>query len=64
MDTLLNVPQAAKVLGTGERFIRRLVAERRIRFHRVGSHIRIELSDLEAFVAAGTVEPSRPPVRF
>ena len=64
MDTLLNVPQAAEVLGTGERFIRRLVAERRIRFHRVGSHIRIERSDLEAFVAAGTVEAARPPLRL
>jgi excisionase family DNA binding protein len=49
------------VLGTfstsGERFPRRLIAERRIRFVRVGRHVRIPESALCEFISAGTVEP-------
>lgn len=34
-DRLLTVAQAAELLGTSERFPRRLIAERRIRFVRL-----------------------------
>lgn len=54
---LLTVDEAAKYLGTGPRFIRRLIAERRIAFVKVGRHVRFEERDLVAFVAAGRVEP-------
>lgn len=37
----LTVGQVAELLGTTERFPRRLIAERRIRFVRVGRHVRI-----------------------
>jgi len=57
MDHLLNVDEAAAVLGTTSRFPRRLIAERRIRFVRVGRHVRIPASALEEFVIAGTVDP-------
>ncbi|WP_280471421.1 helix-turn-helix domain-containing protein [Nocardia cyriacigeorgica] len=53
----LSVPEAAVYLGTGVRFIRRLVAERRVVFYKVGGHIRFRVSDLEAYVEAGRVEP-------
>jgi excisionase family DNA binding protein len=43
-------------LGTSVRFLRRLIAERRIAFVRVGRHVRIDPADLEAFIAAGRVE--------
>ncbi|SOD72955.1 excisionase family DNA binding protein [Jatrophihabitans sp. GAS493] len=56
-DQLLTVEQAADRLGTGVRFPRRLIAERRIRFVRVGRHVRIPVSALDEFVAAGTVQP-------
>ena len=56
--TYLNVPEAAAYLGTSERFIRRIIAERRIAFHRVGRHIRFAQPDLDAFVLAGRVEPA------
>jgi excisionase family DNA binding protein len=61
-DPLLTVAQAAKVLGTSERFPRRLIAERRIRFVRLGEpgkrgHVRIPDSALRAFIAGGVVEP-------
>jgi excisionase family DNA binding protein len=52
----LKVPEAAKYLNTSVRFIRRLVAERRIAFHKVGAHVRFAVKDLDAFLAAGRVE--------
>jgi excisionase family DNA binding protein len=56
-DRLLTVTEAAEMLRTSERFPRRLVAERRIRFTRVGRHVRIPESALREFIAAGLVEP-------
>ncbi|WP_333769542.1 helix-turn-helix domain-containing protein [Streptomyces sp. IBSBF 2435] len=57
MDRLLTVEQAAERLGTGVRFPRRLIEERRITFVKVGRHVRIPASALDAFVAANTVQP-------
>jgi excisionase family DNA binding protein len=54
---LLTVEQAAEHLGTGPRFIRRLIAERRIEFHRVGRHVRISERALAEFIEAGRVAP-------
>lgn len=63
-DRLLTVEEAAARLGTPSRFVRRLIAERRIAFVRLGARkgcpVRIAESDLAAFVAAGRVEPMRP----
>ncbi|MGI9004985.1 MAG: excisionase family DNA-binding protein [Streptosporangiaceae bacterium] len=57
----MTCTEAAKALGTfaasGERFPRRLIAERRIRFVRVGRYVRIPESALAEFIVAGTVEP-------
>lgn len=55
-DVLLSVDEVGRILGTGPRFPRRLIAERRIRFVRVGRHVRIPRSVLDEFIAAGTVE--------
>ena len=57
VEPLLTVAQVAEVLGTTERFPRRLIAERRIRFVRVGRHVRIPHSAIAEFIALGTVEP-------
>jgi excisionase family DNA binding protein len=57
MEPLLTVEEAAAQLNTTTRFVRRLIAERRIVFHHVGRHVRIAAHDLEAFVDAGRVEP-------
>ena len=56
----LTVPEVAELLGTTERFPRRLIAERRIRFVKVGTHVRIPESALAEYVQANTVEPIRP----
>jgi excisionase family DNA binding protein len=57
MDSLLTVDEAAERLGTSARFIRRLIAERRIAYTKLGRHVRIATRDLDAFVASGRVEP-------
>jgi excisionase family DNA binding protein len=59
----LTVAQAAEVLGTTERFPRRLIEERRIRFTRIGRHVRIPESALAEYIKAGTVEPLVPAQR-
>jgi excisionase family DNA binding protein len=41
VERLLTVGEVAELLGTTERFPRRLIAERRIRFVHVGRHVRI-----------------------
>jgi excisionase family DNA binding protein len=56
-DRLLTVAEVADMLSTSERFPRRLIAERRIRFVRLGRHVRIPQSALQEFIAAGLVEP-------
>ncbi|WP_033285525.1 helix-turn-helix domain-containing protein [Streptomyces sp. NRRL F-525] len=57
MERLLTVDQVAEQLGTGVRFPRRLIEERRITFVKVGRHVRIPESAVEDFVSANTVEP-------
>ena len=54
---LLDVEEAARRLGTKPRFVRRLIAERRIEFHKVGRHVRISEAALADFIDAGRVEP-------
>ncbi|TRO62503.1 helix-turn-helix domain-containing protein [Streptomyces sp. IB201691-2A2] len=58
-DRYLTVAQVAELLGTTERFPRRLIAERRITFVKVGRHVRIPESALRAFIEAHTVQPIR-----
>ena len=57
MESLLTVDEAAERLGTSARFIRRLIAERRITYTKLGRHVRIAARDLDAYVASGRIEP-------
>ena len=60
-ERLLTVREVAERLGTwetsGERFPRRLIAERRITFVHVGRHVRIPEAALDEYVQANTVRP-------
>jgi excisionase family DNA binding protein len=56
---LLSVAEAGEYLGTGERFIRRLITERRISYVKVGKYVRLERSTLDAFVDAGRIHSQR-----
>jgi excisionase family DNA binding protein len=61
MDQLLSPQEVADRLGTSLRFVRRLVLERRIPYTKLGRHVRIATSDLDAFIAAGRVEAGSVP---
>ena len=51
----MTIEQAAAYLGTGERFVRRLISQRRIPFVKLGRHVRLERSVLDQFIDAGRV---------
>ncbi len=56
-DELLTVAEAGEYLGTGERFVRRLIAQRRITYVKLGKYVRLQRSALDAFIEAGRVVP-------
>ncbi len=55
---LIDIVQAAERLGVSVRFMRRLVDERRIPFHKIGKYVRFDPADLDRFVMQGCVEPA------
>ncbi|MDQ2873928.1 MAG: helix-turn-helix domain-containing protein [Actinomycetota bacterium] len=44
-------------MSTSPRFVRRLIAERRIAYVKIGRHARIAESGIAAFIAAGRITP-------
>ena len=58
-DAMLDVNAAAQMLGVTTRFVRRLVDERRIPFHKIGKFVRISSRDIEAFIETSRVESRR-----
>jgi excisionase family DNA binding protein len=56
-ERLLTVEAAAERMSTSVRFVRRLIAERRIAFVKLGRHVRIAESDIAAYIEAGRVDP-------
>lgn len=63
-NPLLTVAQAAERLGVGERFVRRLIAEKRITVYRIGGrHVRLAEADVASFIRAGRSEPEEAPKR-
>lgn len=51
---LLDIEEAARILGTSERMIRRLIAEGKLRRVKVGRWVRIRPEDLERFMDINT----------
>ena len=56
---LIDIKQAAVRLGVTTRFMRRLVNERRIPFHKIGKYVRFDPADIDRFAIQGRVEPAR-----
>ena len=54
---LLGVADAAAYLNTSERHVRRLRAEHRIRYVKVGAKLRFRREDLDGFISANTHDP-------
>jgi excisionase family DNA binding protein len=59
LERLLTLQEFAEVTRTSERFARRLVSERRIRFVKLGKFVRFPESAVTEFCQAGTVPPAR-----
>ncbi|MFI5803581.1 excisionase family DNA-binding protein [Streptomyces sp. NPDC051561] len=59
-ERYLSVVQVAELMGTTERFPRRLVSERRITFVKFGRHVRIPESAVATYIREHTIEPARP----
>jgi excisionase family DNA binding protein len=57
---MLDVAQAARRLGTPTRFVRRLVAERRIRYYKVGKYVRFHPDDIADYIRQGQVDAIGP----
>ena len=58
MSAMLTVEASAEELGTPVWFVRRLIHEGRIRFHKIGKYVRIAHADLAAFIESGAVPPT------
>ena len=56
---LIDIEQAAERLGVTVRFMRRLIDERRIPYHKIGKYVRFDPADLDRFAMQGRVEPAR-----
>ena len=59
MDRLLSVNEAVEVLGTSVQFPRQLIAQRRIRFIRVGRLVRIPKSAVHEYHEGASVRVTR-----
>ena len=58
-SALLDVRGAAERLGVTDRFIRRLVEERRIPFHKIGKLVRFDPLEVDRWIDTCRVEPRR-----
>ena len=56
VPNMLDVIEVARRLGTKPRFVRRLIAERRIEYHKFGRLVRISEPVLNDYIKAGRVE--------
>lgn len=59
LDGMLDVARLAKLLGVSERFVRRLVDERRIPFHKIGKYVRFRPEEVSLWVARCKVDAVR-----
>ena len=59
-EPLLDIGGLAERLGVGDRFVRRLVNERRIPFLKIGRHVRFDVADVEAWIRDSRIEPAQP----
>lgn len=56
---LIDVAALALRLGVTERFVRRLIYERRVPFHKIGKFVRFDPNVIDQWVDSNTTEPLR-----
>ncbi|MGH3712848.1 MAG: helix-turn-helix domain-containing protein [Micromonosporaceae bacterium] len=62
---MIDVKEAARRLGTKERFVRRLVSERRIRFYKYeGGYVRFDPNDIAEYIRQGRVDAIQPVLTY
>ncbi len=60
MTTLWTVDDLARRLGVTVRYVRRLIAERRVPFIKCGHYIRFDPDQIEQWIQQNRVEQDRP----
>lgn len=63
MQGLLDLDAVATRLGVGERFVRRLVEERRIPYRKIGRYLRFDPGEVEAWIEQCRVDTNDPPIQ-
>jgi excisionase family DNA binding protein len=56
VSRLVDVDGAAEHLSVSPRFVRRLIAQRRVPYLKVGKFVRFDMADLDAWLEACRVE--------
>lgn len=59
---LVGIDALAARLGVTDRFVRRLVEERRIPYFKIGRLVRFDPAEVERWIAATRVDPDRIPI--
>jgi len=50
ISELVDIETVARLLGVGERYVRRMVSERRVPIVKVGHYVRFDLADIRNWV--------------
>ena len=56
LQPLVDVTGLAERLGVSERFVRRLVSERRVPFHKIGKFVRFDVAEIDLWIAERRVD--------
>jgi excisionase family DNA binding protein len=55
--TVFDVAGTAEHLGVTPRFVRKLIAEHKLGYYKIGRCVRVGSDDIDAFLAASRIEP-------
>lgn len=59
-NDLMDIQQLADRLGVGVRYVRRLVAERRVPYIKLGHLLRFDPADIDAWIERAKVDETLP----
>ena len=48
---LVDIETVAKLLGVSPRYVRRMVAERRVTIYKVGHYVKFDLADIRKYIS-------------
>lgn len=56
VQPLVDIGGLAERLGVSERFVRRLVSERRVPFRKIGKFVRFDIAEIDLWIAERRVD--------